>query len=301
LMASKETIKKTFGAAASTYADYSGFQRLVAEELAILVRGLADDVTALKTAIGGGGIARPARPASAVQEPGRVVDIGCGTGWLTSALSEAFPLSCVVGTDIAAPMVDLARATANGNEKEFIVSDCEALPFKEKAFDVAASNLTFQWVTDLGCAFIEAQRILAPNGFFCFSTLGPGTFLELGEALSDAGFPHPPAASRFADARRVESALREAGFTDVLVNKRNERVIYKDIFTLLRTLKNIGAAPGQNDTEGDNGLGQGSLLRKAGRIYAERFKTPDRQGAFATYELIIASARRPRGLQGQST
>ena len=59
------------------------------------------------------------RPGTTVAEveavlsrPGaRIADVGCGVGWSTLALAEAYPESRVVGLDVDAPSVETARAS----------------------------------------------------------------------------------------------------------------------------------------------------------------------------------------------
>lgn len=43
-------------------------------------------------------------------EPGRILEIGCGTGRNLVALAERFPQACLTGLDLSADMLDVARA-----------------------------------------------------------------------------------------------------------------------------------------------------------------------------------------------
>jgi SAM-dependent methyltransferase len=51
--------------------------------------------------------------------PARVADLGCGSGWASIALAQAYPKAIVDGFDLYEPVVDLARA----NAKDAGVSD----------------------------------------------------------------------------------------------------------------------------------------------------------------------------------
>jgi SAM-dependent methyltransferase len=65
--------------------------------------------------------------------PGRVLDIGCGTGFLTQFLRGS-----VVGVDQSAEVLELARARLPG--AELICAEVPPLPFGDCAFDLAFSS-----------------------------------------------------------------------------------------------------------------------------------------------------------------
>jgi SAM-dependent methyltransferase len=62
----------------------------------------------------------------------RVADIGCGAGWSTIALAEAYPAATVIGFDVDEPSIELARnnAAASGvvNRVSFELAGGETLP-----------------------------------------------------------------------------------------------------------------------------------------------------------------------------
>jgi SAM-dependent methyltransferase len=65
--------------------------------------------------------------------PGRTLDIGCGTGFLTQLLRGS-----VVGVDQSAEVLELARARLPGTE--LVCADVPPLPFPDDAFDLAFSS-----------------------------------------------------------------------------------------------------------------------------------------------------------------
>jgi ubiquinone/menaquinone biosynthesis C-methylase UbiE len=66
--------------------------------------------------------------------PGRVLDVGCGTGWLTHALRGP-----VIALDASAAMLQQARARLG--EGVYVLATVPPLPFLERSFDfVFASN-----------------------------------------------------------------------------------------------------------------------------------------------------------------
>jgi len=82
--ACSSSISARFAAAAQSYHDESNMQRTVAEKLAA---------------------STPAR-----EEIDSILEIGCGTGFLTELLGRRFPGALIDAVDIARPMIDLARA-----------------------------------------------------------------------------------------------------------------------------------------------------------------------------------------------
>jgi hypothetical protein len=65
--------------------------------------------------------------------PGRTLDIGCGTGFLTRHLRGS-----VVGVDQSADVLELARARLP--DTELVCADVPPLPFGDGAFDLAFSS-----------------------------------------------------------------------------------------------------------------------------------------------------------------
>jgi SAM-dependent methyltransferase len=78
----------------------------------------------------------------------RILDVGCGAGWSTIALARAYPTATVVGVDIDAPSVEMARrATSESgltDRVSYLVADAAAL--EENAYDAA---FAFECVHDM--------------------------------------------------------------------------------------------------------------------------------------------------------
>jgi trans-aconitate methyltransferase len=70
-----------------------------------------------------------------------ILDLGCGTGHLTSEITDRVDES--IGTGISAEMVAHARETYPN--VSFVRADARALPF-ERAFDAVFSNAAFHWI-----------------------------------------------------------------------------------------------------------------------------------------------------------
>ncbi|HVH63073.1 MAG TPA: class I SAM-dependent methyltransferase, partial [Candidatus Dormibacteraeota bacterium] len=81
--------------------------------------------------------------ASEMQEPARILDVGCGTGRLLKATAEQFPNATLEGVDAAEGMVEQARSTNSSDRIKFQQATAERLPFPGAQFDLVFSTMTF--------------------------------------------------------------------------------------------------------------------------------------------------------------
>jgi len=108
----------------------------------------------------------------------RVLEIGCGTGALGSALVDRLPRARWLMTDIAPAMVERTRSRfAERPAIRFAAMDGEH-PNTAERFDLICSSLAMQWFTDLAGAIARLRAQLTPRGKLAFTTLAAGTFIE---------------------------------------------------------------------------------------------------------------------------
>jgi trans-aconitate 2-methyltransferase len=95
--------------------------------------------------------------------PQAVVDLGCGSGELTTALADRWPEALVRGIDSSAEMIE--RAPADG-AVEFSVGTAEE--FSADGVDVLVSNAALQWVPTHRGLVVEWARQLNAGGWLAF-------------------------------------------------------------------------------------------------------------------------------------
>jgi SAM-dependent methyltransferase len=93
---------------------------------------------------------------------GRLLDIGCGTGAHTAALSEQGWTA--VGVDISEDQLRLARARG----LDVVRADAAELPFGDASFDAVVSMWTHTDVEDFLALLSEVVRVLCPRGPFVY-------------------------------------------------------------------------------------------------------------------------------------
>jgi SAM-dependent methyltransferase len=92
----------------------------------------------------------------------RVVDVGCGTGALTSVLAELVGPELIAAADPSEPFVEECRARVPGADVR--VGPAEALPFGDETFDCALAQLVFHFVSDQAAGVAEMARVTRPGG-----------------------------------------------------------------------------------------------------------------------------------------
>lgn len=91
-----------------------------------------------------------------------VVDVGCGTGALASAIKRAQPRWHVVCAEPSEPM--LARARLRPEELTAVQAKSEALPFADESFDMATSLSSLHFWDDRLAGLREMARVLRKGG-----------------------------------------------------------------------------------------------------------------------------------------
>ena len=111
----------------------------------------------------------------------RILDLGCGTGHLTSLIAAAG--ADVVGVDKSPSMIESAKRSYP--DLEFIESDATTLDF-DSEFDAVFSNATIHWVKDQRALASAIRRALKPGGRFVAEFGGKGNLSAVREALKRA-------------------------------------------------------------------------------------------------------------------
>jgi len=102
---------------------------------------------------------------SLVPVPRRVLDVGCGTGYLLRRLAVRCPDAVVLaGVDPAPAMIRAAREAAESGRLALAAGAAEHLPWPAATFDLVVSTTSFDHWADQGAGLAECARVLAPGG-----------------------------------------------------------------------------------------------------------------------------------------
>ena len=93
----------------------------------------------------------------------RWLDVGCGTGALSSAILESRSPQHLAGIDASAGFIAAAKKRL-GDGPDLRVDDAQSLPFADDEFDAAVSGLCLNFVPDPAAATREMRRVTRSGG-----------------------------------------------------------------------------------------------------------------------------------------
>jgi SAM-dependent methyltransferase len=160
------------------------------------------------------------------------LDIGCGAGASTEQVARAVGATGrVVGLDISAPLLSLARARcAAFDHVSFENADAQVHPFEAQEFDVLVSRFGVMFFSDPPEAFSNLRRALRRDGrlhFVCWAGMAENAWFTVPLAVAKRHVDAPeaePAPARapgplaFAEPAYVEDILAAAGFREVRID-----------------------------------------------------------------------------------
>ena len=94
-----------------------------------------------------------------------VLDVGCGSGWLSRRIGKLVPEGRVVGMDISDEMVRLARRTSTDQHNIlFVTGEAAEVPWEPNFFTHAISVESAYYWPDPAAGVKEIHRVLRPGG-----------------------------------------------------------------------------------------------------------------------------------------
>ncbi|MDM7859915.1 methyltransferase domain-containing protein [Alteromonas sp. ASW11-36] len=211
----KSRVAAAFSRSAQNYAEIALVQRSIAEQLA--------------------------RQVTVLPITGRIMDLGCGTGYLTRLLKK--PQQQWLCVDLASGMLEhaskLNQQCSHTRDCEYLQGDMEALPITENLLDTIVSSMALQWAQSPQRVCAELKRTLKPQGQAYLAILRHDALPELRQGWQSIG--QSKRVNQFATRHQWLSAAHSVGLKTAAVKQHDFVTEHTDIRTLLHSIRGIGA------------------------------------------------------------
>jgi malonyl-CoA O-methyltransferase len=251
-MADQDSIAKHFSKGSEVYEQEASLQREIAHEL----------FTKIKVK----------------RIPEYILDVGCGTGFLTSLLMGAFPKARIEAIDLSGDMVRKAQVLIGSPQITWLKGDAADYEFG-RTYDVVASSSAIQWIYPQKMLFGHLFHVVNPGGKLYFSLMLRGTLKELHE-LRHKVAPHKPLRAELASAADIGGYLKATGFSVSRLEEKIYRREYASAADFLWRIKEQGFTGGEISTA-DKPLTRGEL-RELSQAYQSAYRG-SQGGVYATY------------------
>jgi len=209
----KQKVRQSFSGAAESYDSVASLQRNVGLELI--------------------------KQAGAESFYGTVLDLGCGTGFISSQIISSNDINQMILLDIALPMLQISQQKLANHTALYVCADAEQLPLASNTVDHVISNVALQWCRNLDVVFADIKRILKSGGQFSFTIFGSQTLQELKLAWAKVDqFQH---VNEFYSQNQLEAFLVQSGFKQIEATSECYQTSYESALDLMRELKQLGA------------------------------------------------------------
>ena len=156
----------------------------------------------------------------------RVLDAATGTGDAAiAAARQVGPSGRVIGIDLSAPMLAIARSKSQGEPVEFIEASVDALPFAEGEFDAVLCLFGLMFFPSPVDALRNFKRLTKRGGSFAATTWATTRRAPFAGLLAEALSQELPDLRAellrpfsLAEPDSLRAMLESAGFDDVAVS-----------------------------------------------------------------------------------
>lgn len=254
----KAIVLNRFSKALITYDQEATVQQLVAAEMLDLIQ--------------------EAQPGFA---PHRVLELGCGTGFLSSLIAQQYGkgITSLTLNDIVpeARQVVQERLAQDFN---FLLGDAERIPWVEHQ-DLVISNCSIQWWDNMTHYFRKGLQYTHQGAIVAASIFAQGHFWELQSIL--------PQSLHYPTYQEISTQLEGLGYEQITIRGSSRQLEFPHLLALLKHIKATGANAFTQQVEGS---WTPLRLQQLERLMREERGLSDSAPLTLTYKPLIIIAKR---------
>ncbi len=211
-----KSVAMRFAAAASTYCQAADIQEQVAAKL---MEYIPSDI-----------------------HPERILEVGCGTGFLTARLRRRFPDSRLCALDLAPAMLAEARRHLPDSAIEWMTGDLRNMP-AGPGYQLLASSASLHWLQPIIKGFAAVRRQMTFGGRLVCAIMLDGTLRELHQ-LRRRIVPDKQPVVRLPETAELLQALTANGLQRMRLEVAELETRHASADDLLRRLHDQGVTAG---------------------------------------------------------
>jgi malonyl-CoA O-methyltransferase len=162
--------------------------------------------------------------------PETILEVGCGTGFLTRLLVDRYPRAAIDAVDLSSEMICLARQNLPAANVRWHVDDMNRLD-ADRQIDLVASSTALHWGDPVDRLIQRLGQMLRPGGKMVAAVMTAGTLGELHRVRQEIAPDREPA-RQLPSASLLRQALAKAG----MVIDDLTTVVYRRRFASSREL-----------------------------------------------------------------
>lgn len=257
-MIDKSIIRSRFSRALSTYDEAATVQQSVASEMISLIREVQPEFA-----------------------PHRILELGCGTGTLTSRLVEEFGGDSITLTlnDIVPDVRPIVEERVH-QPLDFLLGDAEHIEWVPHQ-DLIISNCSIQWWEHLTHYFSKGLEYTREGAIVAASIFEEGHFWELEPLL-----PH---SLHYPTPEDISNQLQGIGYEQITYRSSSSTLEFRNLLQLLQHIKATGANAFTQNVEG---TWTPTRLRQMELTLRQRHGLSTDEPLTLTYKPLIIVAKR---------
>ncbi|MEQ9263792.1 MAG: methyltransferase domain-containing protein [Balneolaceae bacterium] len=131
------------------------------------------------------------RPWKGIIPAGPILEVGCGTGFLSEQIVQEFPSRDIHITDASKEMVAFTeQSIGKAGNLDYSVLDVNEITDTTERYALVVSNFSAQWFSDTAIGLEKLSSMLLPGGLLLVAFPGNQSFMEWYECCLELGLPY---------------------------------------------------------------------------------------------------------------